>query len=212
MSSIDKCLLCKGDLNLFSDFKNKRYYQCTNCLSIMLDPLNYLSALEEKLRYQTHNNDVNDPRYQNFVSPIVESVKANYQPKDLGLDFGSGTGPVIPRLLEKAGYKLKLYDPYFHNEPRNLNLDYDYVVCCEVMEHFYNPYQEFKKISNLLKPKGSIYCMTCLYDENIDFDNWYYKNDDTHVFFYHHKALDWIKVNFGFSEVKVEGRLITFKK
>ena len=38
----------------------------------MLDPLDYLSQEEEKERYKNHNNDVNDPRYQKFVSPIVE--------------------------------------------------------------------------------------------------------------------------------------------
>ena len=38
----------------------------------MLDPLDYVSQEEEKERYKNHNNDVNGPRYQKFVSPIVE--------------------------------------------------------------------------------------------------------------------------------------------
>jgi hypothetical protein len=54
----------------------------------MLDPLDYLSQEEEKERYKNHNNDVNDPRYQKFVSPIVEKVRDHYDTNHLGLDYG----------------------------------------------------------------------------------------------------------------------------
>lgn len=178
----------------------------------MLDPIDYVTDQEEKARYKTHNNDVHDIRYQTFVSPIVEAVKNNYHRKHLGLDYGAGTGPVITSLLEKEGYQLKLYDPYFHNYPKNLCKKYDYIICSEVIEHFHKPYAEFKALKKMLNSKGSIVCMTSLYDETINFETWYYKDDETHVFFYHHKALEWIKNEFSFSKLELAGELIRFSK
>ena len=57
---------------------------------------------------------------------------------------------------------------------------------------------------------GKLYCMTDLYDKSINFHKWYYKNDSTHVFIYHKNTIHWIKEKFGFSNVTIEGRLITF--
>lgn len=206
------CLLCDGQTKLFYQSKSKHYYKCENCLALMLDPGDYLNSQEEKERYETHNNDIDDIRYQSFVSPIVESVRASYGTNHLGLDYGAGTGPVITSLLEKEGYQLKLYDPYFHYYPENLLKKYDYIVCCEVIEHFHKPYKEFASLSNMLKPGGAIFSMTEIYNEEIDFKTWYYKNDDTHVFFYHKKSLEWIKKEFGFAHLEIEGRLIKLKK
>lgn len=207
-----KCLLCNFKTKLFYEDKNKKYFKCENCFSIMLDPFNYLTSKEEKERYKTHNNDINDISYQKFVSPIVESVKENYDVNHIGLDYGSGTGPVITSLLEKEGYDVKLYDPFFHRYPENLCKKYDYIICSEVVEHFHHPYDEFNSLNEMLNPKGIIFCMTSTYDENIDFKNWYYKNDPTHVFFYHKKALEWIKKKFGFSDLRIDGKLIKLIK
>ena len=212
MTTSLKCLLCDFDTKIFYKEKNREFYKCDNCFSIMLNPINYISNKDEKERYETHNNDVDDIRYQNFVSPIVKSVKKDYKPSHIGLDFGAGTGPVITSLLEKEGYKLNLYDPYFHNYPKNLNKKYDFIVCCEVIEHFYNPFEEFKLMSEILNSNGRLYCMTSLYDESINFEDWYYKNDETHVFFYHKKALEWICAKFEFAKVKISDRLIIFSK
>lgn len=178
----------------------------------MLDPLDYVPSQQEKERYITHNNNVEDIRYQNFVSPIVENVKKHYDSSHTGLDYGAGTGPVITSLLKKDGYSLKLYDPFFHPYPENLQLTYDYIVCCEVMEHFHHPYDEFKKLYSMLNPQGTLFCMTDMYYETIDFKDWYYKNDETHVFFYHEKAIQWIKNEFGFISSEFNGRLIMFRK
>lgn len=178
----------------------------------MLDPFNYVDSKEEKERYKVHNNDINDMGYQRFVSPLVESVKRNYNRDHMGLDYGAGPGPIVTSLLEKEAYHIKLYDPYFHVYPENLHRKYDYIICSEVIEHFHNPYDEFKSLSNMLNPNGAIMCMTSLYEEDIDFKNWYYKNDKTHVFFYNRKALEWIKEEFNFSKLEIDGKLIELTK
>ena len=167
LKKFTKCPLCHSTTKLFYKDGNKNYYKCENCSSVILDPSNYVSEKEEKARYRTHNNDVDDIRYQNFVSPIVLAVKDNYNTKHLGLDFGAGTGPVITSLLEKEGYHINLYDPFFHPYPQNLLKKYDYIICSEVIEHFHNPYEEFRNLTNMLNPKGTIFCMTSLYVDHI---------------------------------------------
>lgn len=91
-----------------------------------------------------------------------------------------------------------------------LKFKYNYIICCEVIEHFHFPQKEFTLLRSLLKPGGILYCMTEIYSEDIDFINWHYKNDPTHVFFYHKDALKWIQEHFRFSEVKKKNRLIEF--
>lgn len=207
-----RCLLCNSQAVLLYEIHKKKYYKCQKCFSLMLDPLNYLSSEEEEARYRIHNNDIDDPSYQKFVAPIVKAVKDNYNINNLGLDYGAGPGPVATSLLEKEGYVLSLYDPYFHRYPQNLLKNYDYIICSEVIEHFHKPYEEFNRLNNILNKKGSIFCLTSLYDEYLDFRGWNYKNDETHVFFYHKRALEWIRDEFNFSDLEIEGNLIKLSK
>ncbi|WP_405207632.1 class I SAM-dependent methyltransferase [Aquimarina sp. LLG6339-5] len=206
------CALCGSETVEFSVTEKRVYYRCTHCDGIGMDPSYFLSNIDEKNRYDTHNNDVTDVGYQNFVSPIVNSIIKEYKKKHKGLDFGSGSGPVITSMLRNIGYNITTYDPFFDPNPKALDQTYDYIACCEVMEHFYNPNQEFKLLHSLLQKKGSLYCKTYLYNESIDFNSWWYKNDPTHVFFYTQKTLNWIKTNYHFNDLSVSDKLICFKK
>ncbi|WP_378183924.1 class I SAM-dependent methyltransferase [Aquimarina sp. SS2-1] len=206
------CTLCTAKTTEFSIVKGKTYYHCSNCDGIMLPEACFLSKDEEKKRYDTHNNDITDPDYQNFVSPIVDSIVIDYNKNHKGLDFGSGSGPVITEMLRNQEYDIQTYDPFFDPNPQVLHTTYNYIACCEVMEHFFNPKKEFKLLYSLLKRGGRLYCKTNLYDKSIDFDFWWYKNDPTHVFFYTKKTLIWIKEYFNFNELIVSKKLITFKK
>ena len=127
-----------------------------------------------------------------------------------GLDYGAGTGPVVSVMLQEKGYQIAQYDPFFYNNQGLLTNKYDYIVACEVIEHFHHPYKEFKLLKSLLEETGELFCVTNLYNPGIDFGSWYYKNDITHVFIYQKDTLDWIKDNIGFSQVKINNRLIIF--
>jgi SAM-dependent methyltransferase len=176
-----------------------------------MHPNSYIAAEAEKQRYEAHNNDVEDPRYQKFVAPIVAAVQAHYTNNSTGLDFGAGTGPVITKMLEDDGYQIALWDPFFHPNATVLETHYDFIVCCEVIEHFHKPDEEFKQLYKLLKPGGRLFCKTDLLPDT-SFKDWYYITDPTHVIFYSEGSLRWIQENFGFSEVQIDGRLITFSK
>jgi len=195
---------------LFYETPRKKHYQCAHCSSIFLNSRCCVSKEDERKRYQEHNNDIEYPGYQKFVEPIIRGVEQKFDKKHKGLDFGSGTGPVIAKLLRDKGYTIELYDPLFCNNPDKLEETYDFIVCCEVMEHFHFPVKEFALLRSILKPGGALFCMTDIYSEKVDFRTWYYKNDSTHVFFYHKNALAWIQSKFKFSALKIKGRLIQF--
>lgn len=54
------CKLCNATALLFSAIKNREYYKCSECSSVMLHPKYFLPPQQEKARYETHNNCVND--------------------------------------------------------------------------------------------------------------------------------------------------------
>ncbi len=206
------CALCGTRTTLFSVTHQKKYHICSTCKSISLHPSYFLSNTNERKRYEAHNNDIHDIGYQQFVSPIVNAVVRDFLPKDSGLDFGSGSGPVITAMLRKKHYTIQTYDPFFDPNEAALTTTYDYIACCEVMEHFYDPHKEFSLLFSLLKPNGRLYCKTKLFSPTVEFDSWWYKNDPSHVFFYSETSLIWIKEHFGFSDVTVTKDLITFIK
>jgi hypothetical protein len=204
------CTLCGGDTLLFKEIRNKKYYSCTECSTVILHPEHHLLPEDEKKRYLEHNNDVDDPRYQKTVEPLVNLVKCNFDTSHKGLDFGAGTGPVITKLLRDCGYKIDLYDPYFCNEPAMLEKTYDYIVACEVIEHFMKPDKEFKLLKSLLNKNGMLICKTSIYNPDIDFEKWKYKDDATHVIFYQEETLKWITNRYNFSSLSIEGLIIIF--
>ena len=205
------CPLCNSTSTLFCEKPKHLFYKCNTCDGIFRPKDTFLTAEEEKEHYEKHNNDVFDVRYQAFVSPIVDAVLKDFSPEAKGLDFGSGTGPVIAKMLKDKGYQVENYDLFFANEPSFLKEKYDYVSCCEVMEHFHHPHQEFELLQSLLLPNGKLYCKTEVYTNQKPFENWYYKDDFTHVFIYQPKTLEWIQKNLRFSKVSVYDKLIVFE-
>lgn len=184
------------------------YYRCLLCDGLVMDSAAYPEPTAELAHYLTHNNDVNDPRYQAFVSPIVNFVLNNRLPREQGLDFGSGSGPVISKMLQDSGYQIAQYDPYFANEPARLEQPYHYIVSCEVIEHFFQPAKEFRRLRQLLLAGGQLICMTHLYDDRIPFANWYYRKDPTHAFIYTAATIRYIAAHFGFDTCQIDGRLL----
>jgi len=214
-SKSEICPLCLSEAKWYCDYFNEvvEFFRCKNCSSIFKSPDYFPDIKFEKERYETHNNDIYDKRYQKFVSPITNKIKEDFKNTSLGLDYGCGTGPVATYVLEKEGYKLKLYDPFFHPHESVLKENYDFIICCEVMEHFFYPEKEFKKLRGLLKTNSKLYCKTKMISEEMtvnDFKEWHYKNDPTHVFFYTSMSLDKICEIAGFKSVNFNDNLIIF--
>lgn len=203
---VQNCPLCESQ-NYTS--MNNEFNLCSNCHGIFKRNDLLLDTNKEKERYDLHENNANDKNYQTFVAPITQAVFHSFTPTAVGLDFGSGKSSAICKVLEDKNYNIKPYDPYFHNDKTLLAQTYHYITSSEVIEHFYEPKKEFELLKTLLKPSGALYCMTHLYDESIDFEKWYYKNDPTHVFIYQEKTVEYICKTFEFRRYKVENRLIS---
>jgi hypothetical protein len=209
-----KCCLCQSDQIAIKLIKpsGEQYWDCSTCGLIFLDETFHLIPTTEKQHYLTHNNDIADPRYQHFVSPVTDYVMNNIPVTSKGLDYGAGPGPVVASVLRARGFELNLYDPYFCDDKSVLENDYDFIVSTEVVEHFYSPAQEFLKLKQLLKRHGQLVIMTHLYDDAIDFKQWYYHRDPTHVVFYRIKTFEWVQLQFDFKELlKIHDRVVVLK-
>jgi len=206
------CPICTSPAQGFHQDKNRIYYKCDHCFARFCPSEFFPKPTYEKARYQTHNNDVDNSGYQAFVKPIVDTVKQNFTANDKGLDYGAGPGPVISKLLKEVAYDISVYDPFFHPDKALLERQFDYIVACEVIEHFHFPLDEFQFLYNRIKPDGKLICMTSVYHPKIDFKTWHYKNDKTHVLFYHKKSLEFIQSHFGFSQLDIVENLIIFSK
>lgn len=202
------CPLCKTK-GIY--FYKKSFFICKTCFGIFKDKNLYLTNDEEFKRYKLHNNNVDDLNYQNFLSPITTYVLNNFETNKLGLDFGSGKESAISHVLKNKSFKINTYDPFFNDDKNVLKQKYDFIICSEVIEHFYNVEFEFKKLSLMLNTNGQLICMTLLYEPNINFKKWYYKEDPTHVFFYQNQTIEYISKTFNFRSFTIDNRLIVFK-
>ncbi|MCC5918243.1 MAG: class I SAM-dependent methyltransferase [Cryomorphaceae bacterium] len=202
------CPLCQNILNKKID---PEYYDCGGCWALVKKTEYLPSSEEEILRYQLHNNDVNDPEYQKFTAPITDHILANFTKEHIGLDFGSGTGPVITKVLRDKGYYVIPYDPYFQPDTSALSKKYDFIASCEVFEHFHHPAKEMDLLCNLLNPGGHLVIKTHIYNGQ-SFPNWYYRKDPTHVFIYRSDTFRYISLHWDLALIHIDERLIVMRK
>jgi hypothetical protein len=205
------CPLCEGDALLPLPVPPQMYFHCQRCDLRFLSPSERLNAQHEKERYAAHNNDVDDLGYQRFLEPLFREIKARVSPNSIGLDFGAGPGPALARMFEISGHSMSLYDPFFWPDRGALvNQTYDFVTASEVVEHFYSPHQEFRRLYQLLKPGAWLGIMTLLFNQHsaTDFANWYYRRDPSHVAFFSRNSFEWIQREYEFEQLTWSGERI----
>src|SRR5665213_415801 len=100
-----KCPLC-ADPNSIRLPVSGEYYHCQVCDLRFLEPAHRLAPDEERARYETHNNDVDDPAYQKFLAPLFDAVKNKIRPGSSGLDFGAGPGPALAQMFTRNGFTM----------------------------------------------------------------------------------------------------------
>ena len=182
---MNTCKVCKSsNLNLFLKSGKLLYWACNTCDARFLDPKNYVSNSYEKKHYLKHNNSITDIKYKNFLLKLIEPVRDKISIGDLGLDYGCGFAPALANILKSYGFKVELYDPFFFPNKDVFLKKYKFITCSEVVEHFFNPNEEFDKINNLLDNNSWFGVMTKFLPKDEMFENWYYRRDPTHVVFY----------------------------
>lgn len=212
MTSTARCPLCwsEGTRSLLTRTAGPKYAHCGNCDLRFLLAEHRLSQADEEHRYRQHRNEVDDPAYRGFLEPLAEEIHKRVPLQSSGLDFGCGPGPALAALLAERGHKVELFDPLFYPDASSLSRTYAFVVTSEVVEHFYEPRKEFARLKGMTEPGGWLGVMTLLYRPDVDFAEWYYPRDPTHVVFYSKKTFEWIAGEYGFEKPEFSGDRMIF--
>lgn len=212
------CPLCHKDQAYmhFEDIKSHRvFYICQICDLIFQDRLGLMSIKEEKKRYENHENHLLDEGYRQFLEPSVQAIKQFYQPSLSGLDYGCGPYPALAQILLEQQIEVDIYDPLFFPKKdfsKTCSKKYDFLVSTEVVEHFYDVSKQWQKMFSCLKEKAQVIIMTQRHSELINFPQWHYWRDETHVSFYSEKTLSWIAQKWRFECAFIHDRVVIMKR
>lgn len=193
MSLIDACPLCDSNkVQPYYSNENASYLCCSDCDLIFLPKRFHLNNIDEKSRYDLHQNNANDVGYRQFLSAIFNPVEKYLDSNSKGLDFGCGPGPTLSLMFEEAGHSVDLFDKYYQNNSSVFSNQYDFISATEVLEHLSHPQMELDRLISMLNPHGVLAVMTQILTKKVDFATWYYKNDPTHIAFFSEKTLQFL--------------------
>ena len=170
--------------------------RCQVCSLVFVPPWQFVSAEEEKSRYDLHQNSPEDQGYRSFLSRIFIPMQKCLTPESCGLDFGSGPAPALSVMFEEAGHSMTIFDYFYEHAPSVFERQYDFITATEVVEHLHNPKEELERLWACLKQGGRLGIMTKLAPEHNAFSCWHYKNDPTHVCFFSQATFQWLALQW----------------
>ncbi len=207
-----ECTLCgRGAIGHAAD-RRRRFFRCRNCGLVFADPATHPRAAAERAIYDLHENDPGDPRYRAFLARLSGPLLQHLRPGMEGLDYGCGPGPALSMMLEEAGMRMALYDPFYAPDTAVLERRYDFVTCTEVVEHFHRPAAGWTRLAGLLRSGGRLGVMTRMVPEDRAFHQWHYKNDPTHVAFYSPRVMAWLAGHLGLEIDLMEGDVVLMRR
>lgn len=210
-----QCKVCKSDLITFEDTKfGITYYQCKSC-NFIFKGENYIPTPDDEVReYKLHDNTIENKGYVKMFNNFIDEAIDPFIKSGLTLDYGCGTGPVLSHLLKDKGFETKTYDKYFSHSSNYNEYKYDLITSTEVFEHFKNPLEDIKKITDLLKENGYLAVMTHLQEKSSEeFLKWYYRLEGSHISFYSYKTFVEVAKIFNLEIVYFNDKnIIVFKK
>lgn len=181
----ERCPVCDTRrIRFFMTVEERVYWRCRVCEATFVAPAQWPDLESQKLEYDKHENDREDPGYRAFLSRLAQPLMARIPARSSGLDFGCGPGPALVSLLEEAGHSMRVYDPIYAPDESALTETYDFISCTEVMEHLHNPRAVFDLFNQILRPGGWLGVMTEFQTDDSRFEKWHYRRDPTHVIFY----------------------------
>jgi len=195
---ISVCPLCQScDLLPYYQNKERVYLQCVWCALVFVPMQYHLSGVDEKLRYDTHQNNPGDAGYRAFLSQVFNPVISQISQGERGLDFGCGPGPTLSLMFEEVGYSVDLFDKFYVNNPAVFGERYDFITVTEVVEHLSRPKFELERLLEMLNEGGVLAVMTQMITEEVVFSSWYYKNDPTHICFFSRETVCYLARQWG---------------
>ena len=206
------CPLClnKKSFTIIEGKNRITYKRCEVCKLIFIDSCFLPSSTDEKKRYLTHKNGIQQKGYVDFLMQAIEQALPHINTEMQGLDFGCGPNPTLSEMLGQMGYSCSNYDPFFF--PALPDKKYDFIFATECFEHFFFPAKEIVRIKNLLNPGGVLIVMTETWKTTERFVNWHYVRDSTHVCFFHDHSFRYIADKFKFKQIESSSdRVFMFK-
>ncbi|CAM4196086.1 class I SAM-dependent methyltransferase [Lacicoccus alkaliphilus] len=209
------CKICRSEAILpYGLSGEETFHYCPDCEYISRNINQRLSRSAEKETYDLHENSIEDPRYVDYFYKFLNAAVFPYVPagKD-GLDFGSGPSPVLAQLLERARYRMDIYDEFYASEKIYEHKKYDLITVTEVVEHLADPVPYFKLFAAHLRADGILAVMTQFHkNDPVHFHKWHYMRDPTHISFYTPKTLEHIAWTAGLKIIYTDHlRYTTFK-
>lgn len=196
------CPLCKdADTVYFFREDQGLYHRCQTCYYLFLDKKHYLSAEEEKSIYDLHENNPEDKSYRKFLGRLLGPLGGFLKQQSKGLDYGCGPGPAISAIMDEKDHQVVNYDHFYFNDRHLLDDKYDFITMTEVIEHLQDPLNVLELLKSLLVKDGVLGIMTKIYTEEMDFKNWYYRKDPTHIGFYSTRTLNWLEDYFQLEKI-----------
>lgn len=197
MNTNSKCPFCGSSCTLCHEVRRQEqllraFFNCSHCLAIHVPKHFHLPAALEKAEYDKHQNFPHDEGYRRFLSRIYEPLLQRIDAPASGLDFGCGPGPVLAMMLEEAGHRMARYDLFYYPDEQVLQQSYDFITATEVVEHLSAPVEVLDRLWSLLRPGGVLGLMTKRVTDIQAFATWHYKNDPTHITFFHERTLQWL--------------------
>lgn len=208
------CPLCASQhTHFYHQDKRRRYWHCLNCELVFVEPEYLLSRAQEREIYELHENDPSDEGYRRFlqraVTPLAKHLTAVH---NSALDYGCGPAPTLAILLAELGLTVDNYDPLFAPNRAALQRQYDVVTCTEVVEHFHTPQRDWQQLTQRLQPGGLLVVMTKRVLDAEAFSRWHYKNDPTHVCFYHDNTFAYLAESLGWSMELADKDVVIMKR
>lgn len=187
------CPLCDSpEAEAFHKDNVRKYLRCPRCKLIFVPKEFHLAPDRERSRYDFHENSPDDPEYRAFLRRLIDPLLPHLEKGSSGLDFGSGPGPTLSFMMRQRGFEMEDYDPFYSEDDSVLERSYDFIACSETVEHFCEPRKSWELMLGLVRPGGVIGVMTNIFEDGINFSDWHYIRDDTHVAFYSRETFEWI--------------------
>ncbi len=207
------CPLCleAGPKRTVRGADRRTYLLCETCRLIFADSSQHPGAKEERARYETHLNCIDDEGYVRHLRRLLDPLLPYLHPGMRGVDFGCGPGPALSKLIRRHGIRCEEYDPFFL--PRTLCPPYDFIVSTECFEHFHRPAETIERVVRMLTPGGLLGVMTEQWVTVEQFGEWYYTRDPTHVSFFHADTFDYLcRVHALETLYRAEDRVIVLRR
>lgn len=218
MKNSTTCRLCHCESSYVFERKllnyNVSYYKCPNC--------GYLQTEEPFWLEDAYKEEINltdtglASRSIHNLGVVLAFFLSSELKKPLLLDYSGGYG-LLTRLLRDSGVNAFWSDKYCkclfsRGFEDNGKTKYDIVTSFEVLEHLHITKKELSEIFN----KGENFVFTtCLYNNNLPSDWWYFGSEHgQHIGFYSKKTLRYIATekNFFYSRIFKSYHIFTKKR